>query len=171
MLGKMGNVIKGLRVAAMVFAAVALAGALLGFIGLIQIGAPWWFGLVVAVILATPAFPLWRFRAGLEPALDLPDRIRSIPDLAMGLKNDVSSLVVSLDNAEEKPKSPVAFIRSARTIRSAITEFQGSDMVELAQTAATLSPAGLVSGAGACLFAFGSLFIGMLLLVAGGLLG
>lgn len=157
---KLSIVIKGLRFAALVFASGALLGALLFWVGLATSFGPWWLGLIPAIVLSIPALGLWRFRAALEPTLELPDRLRALPTSTEEVGEEFSGVVEALGEVKENPWTPRAFWRSAKASKSVLDWFQASAFGSVAIDSMALHPAALVAGATTCAFAAGAFVLG-----------
>ncbi len=168
-LDRLSLVVRGLRGTALTFAVASLLGAVLFWIGLLRMGAPWWLGILPFVVFAIPAFGLWRLRAAMEPALDLPAKIRSLPVDTAGLGDDFSAVAASLAEAKVAPKSPRAFVASIRATKGALDALNETRIGSVVVGALPLHPAGLAAGGVACLWAAAVFIVGLLMFLIGGL--
>ncbi len=169
LLDRLSQVVRGLRFIARVFAGFALLGGLLTMAGLLRASTPWWIALPVGLVVATPAFLLWRFRASLASAVTLPDRIRGLPTSVEDVVDDMGPIMDALKDVAHLPLSPRSFARSVRGSKAAIDAFNDSPYAKLVGGVAVLHPVALMAGATATMFAAGSLAFGIVVLYLGGL--
>ncbi len=157
---KLTIVVKGLRGASFAFAIAAVAGGLMFWIGLAMAFGPWWLGFVPALIMSIPGFGLWRFRAALEPTLELPAKIREIPTSGEEAIDEFAGVTEALSDVSESPFTPRAFWRAARGTKSAIDALQETSVGSVAMNSMALHPAALLAGGTAALWAALSFVVG-----------
>lgn len=162
-------VVRGLRAIAGIFLLAALLGGFLFFVGFLRAGWWWWLGLVLGLGVSFPALILWRFRAGLEPALAIPAQLRELPTSVDDVKDDLVPFIEALSTVVDKPKTPRAFIHSVRGTKAAIEAFNDSTYGRLLGGVTVLHPAALLAGGTATMFATGSLALGATMFFLGGI--
>ncbi len=160
LLDKLTLVVRGLRFASLFFSIAALLGGLLFWIGLAFAFGPWWLGAVPAVLMSLPALGLWRLRMSLEPTLELPDKVRSLPTSGDAAVEEFSGVADALKDVSESPFTPRAFWKAARGTKSAIDAFQETSVGSVAMSSMALHPAAVLAGGTACLWAAASFAVG-----------
>ncbi len=155
-------IVGGLRITALVFAFGALVGGVLFWIALAMTVGPWWLGLIPALATLIPATGLWKLRGALEPTMALADNIGEISlsreSLTAAFTGEVNEMLGTLGSAKELPKTPMAFFRSARSVKGAMDTLQSSAIGQITQGTMGLSPVVLIPGGFACLWA-GAAFV------------